>query len=107
MRLPTRWVFSLITLAVLLFALLLLAAGQESGGKSDPHATGKIVVPAGASEVAYCNGCHKQGCPAPHPELVKMTWAAQGRAVLGVQGEVTCGTCHTRGFRHRSDSFLA
>jgi predicted CXXCH cytochrome family protein len=86
---------------------LLLAAAQETRVKTDPHADGKVNLPAGASEVAYCNGCHGTGCPVAHPELVKMNWQANGRTVLGVQGEITCGSCHTRGFRHRSDAFLA
>jgi len=87
--------------------LMMIGAPQGVVGKSDPHAGGKIVVPPGASEVAYCSGCHKQGCPVPHPELVKMDWQASGRVVVGVQGEITCGSCHTRGFRRRSDAFLA
>lgn len=107
MRLPIQGTLPSVLLAVLLTGLLLFAAAQDSGTKADPHATGKIVVPAGASEVAYCISCHKSGCPVPHPELVKMTWTANGRVVLGVHGEITCGSCHTRGFRHRSDAFLA
>jgi predicted CXXCH cytochrome family protein len=107
MRLPQRWTLFGAALAALITGLLLLATAQEPDKKADPHATGKVNLPAGASEVAYCAGCHKTGCPVPHPELVKMTWPAQGRAVLGVQGEITCGSCHTRGFRHRADAFLA
>lgn len=87
-------------------SLLIVAASQESGSPPDPHAAGKILVPAGASEVTYCDACHKTGCPTQHPELVAVTWQPQGRVVLGVRGEVTCGTCHTRGFRHRADAFL-
>jgi predicted CXXCH cytochrome family protein len=87
--------------------LLILAMAQEPAKTADPHAQGKLVPPAGASEVTFCTGCHKTGCTMPHPELVKLTWAAQGRVVLGIQGEITCGSCHTRGFRHRSDAFLA
>jgi predicted CXXCH cytochrome family protein len=88
-------------------ASLLLAVAQGPVTLADPHAAGKINLPAGASEVAYCTSCHRTGCPVPHPELVRQTWAPNGRVVLGVQGEVTCGTCHTRGFRHRADAFLA
>ena len=106
MRLYARWML-ILGLFVLPTAGLLIAAAQETGRKANPHATGKVNLPSGASEVLYCNGCHKQGCPAPHPELVRMRWQANGRAVLGANGEITCGSCHTRGFRHRADAFLA
>jgi len=88
-------------------AVLLAVSGAQQDKSPDPHATGKIVVPVGASEVTYCTGCHQTGCPVAHPELVKLTWQAAGRTVLGTSGEVTCGTCHARGFKHRSDAFLA
>jgi len=107
MRLPIRGTVPAAIIAACLTVLLLLAAAQEPEKKADPHASGKINLPPNTSEVAYCNGCHKTGCPVPHPELVKLTWQAQGRTVLGVQGEITCGSCHTRGFRRRSDAFLA
>jgi len=84
----------------------MVAAAQDSGSKPDPHAQGKVTVPVGASEVTYCKSCHTSGCPTQHPELVKLTWSAQGRVVLGVSGEITCGSCHSRGFRHLSDAFL-
>lgn len=96
-------------MALLLTGLLLFAAAQGNGAKpgADPHAAGRVALPPGASEVVYCDSCHKTGCPVPHPELVKLTWPASGRVMLGVQGEITCGTCHTRGFRHPADAFLA
>ncbi len=106
MRLYARSIL-LLVLCALPCALLVLAAAQESSKKTNPHVAGKVVVPSGSSEIAYCNGCHKEGCPAPHPELVRMDWQATGRVILGVRGEVTCGSCHSRGFRHRSDAFLA
>src|SRR5579884_3039574 len=89
--------------ALCLFTLaLLIGAARGQGGKppADPHASGRINLPPNTSEVAYCGGCHKDGCPTNHPELATLTWPAQGRVVLGVRGETTCGTCHTRGFRH-------
>jgi predicted CXXCH cytochrome family protein len=106
MRLPARWFF-LSTLLALPAIGLLFAAAQDAGSKTNPHAAGKVNLPPGASEVGYCNGCHKEGCPVPHPELVKMNWQAKGRAVLGINGETTCGSCHTRGFRRRSEAFIA
>jgi hypothetical protein len=105
MRFPVQGFLLSLCLALPLIGLL-FAAAQEKGSKTNPHAAGKINLPPG-SEILYCNGCHKQGCPVPHPELVKMSWQAKGRVVLGVQGEITCGSCHTRGFRHRADAFLA
>lgn len=107
MRLPIRWSLPATVLAALATGLLLLAAAQETNGKADPHAAGKVNLPPNTSEVVYCRSCHKTGCPVPHPELVKMNWPPRGRVVLGVVGETTCGTCHSRGFRHRSDAFLA
>jgi hypothetical protein len=107
MRLPIHRAMLAATIAALLTGILILAAAQAPKGNIDPHATGQINLPPGANEVAYCDGCHKTGCLVPHPELVKMTWPANGRVVLGVLSETTCGSCHTRGFRHRTDAFLA
>lgn len=106
MRLSIRWGMSLITLAAIAVGLYVVCAAQDKG-KSDPHASGQVRLPPGASEVVFCDGCHKAGCPAPHPELVKLTWPANGAVRLGVAGEVTCGTCHPLGFRSRSSAFLA
>lgn len=92
-----------------LAAVILIAAAQGRGGKppADPHASGRLIAPPGGDEVAYCDGCHKTGCSVPHPERVKLSWPARGRTVLDAQGAVTCGSCHTRGFRGRADAFLA
>ncbi|HLK57416.1 MAG TPA: cytochrome c3 family protein [Chthonomonadaceae bacterium] len=107
MRLPIRGTLPAVIVAACLTILLLLAAAQEPEKKPDPHASGRIAAPPGADEVTYCNSCHKTGCTVPHPERVKQTWAAQGRVVLDAQGNITCGSCHTHSFRHRSDAFLA
>lgn len=109
MRISKNWRLPMALCAGLLLSVIVLVVAGAQGGpaKADPHAAGKVSVPAGASEVTYCRTCHADGCSVPHPELVRLTWPARGRVVLGVQGEVTCGTCHTRGFRHRSDAFLA
>jgi predicted CXXCH cytochrome family protein len=96
----------LLALPAIGLASALLATAQDAR-KGDPHAAGSVRLPPGASEVVYCTGCHKSGCPAPHPELVKLTWPAQGRVWLGVVGETTCGTCHAPGFRHAADAFRA
>jgi predicted CXXCH cytochrome family protein len=42
----------------------------------------------------------------PHPEHVAVNWPINGRANLA-NGQVTCSSCHTPGFRHRGDAFLA
>ena len=107
MRPPNRWLPVFSTLAAILTGLLIWAVAQPSGAKADPHLAGQVNLPPGVSEVKFCSGCHPAGCPTTHPELVKLTWPAQGRVVLGVVGEVTCGSCHTRGFRRKSDAFLA
>ncbi len=107
MRPPNRWVPVLSGLAALLTGLLFWAAAQPSGAKPDPHLAGQVNLPPNTSEVKFCGTCHPAGCPTTHPELVKLTWAAQGRVVLGIVGEVTCGSCHTRGFRRKSDAYLA
>ncbi|HEV2473311.1 MAG TPA: cytochrome c3 family protein [Chthonomonadales bacterium] len=100
-------------LTLVLFAgawsLVILAAAlaQPPPARTDPHRSGAISLPAGASEVAYCDGCHKTGCPTQHPELTKLAWPASGRVYLGVYGEITCSTCHKPGFRHASDAYRA
>ena len=106
---PTRIRFAVLAvLSLALFAAALLISGaQQLAPMGDPHASGKIVVPPNTSEIAYCMGCHNKGCPLPHPESVTPSWPARGKTVMGVAGEITCGTCHTRGFRHRTDAFLA
>jgi hypothetical protein len=107
MRLGRNCSALLVTHGLLIVLLIVLAAAQPPSSPPDPHASGKIVVPPNTSEIAYCDGCHTKGCPMPHKEGVTLDWAATGRVVLGVNGEITCGTCHTRGFRHASDAFLA
>ena len=109
MHYPARkkYVLALVVLSSLILAILAWADQPGKPGQANPHAEGKISTPAGSSEVAYCSSCHKSGCSVPHPELVKVSWPTKGRVVLGVQGEVTCGSCHTPGFRKRSVAFLA
>jgi len=42
----------------------------------------------------------------PHPEQVAVNWPINGRMNLA-NGSVTCSSCHSPGFRHRGDAFLA
>ncbi len=107
MLLRCNWKLLLLLPGVLTTLLLVIAVAQQLPAPPDPHATGKISVPPNTSEITYCDGCHTKGCPMPHPESVTLGWQAAGKTVLGVKGEITCGTCHTRGFRHASDAFLA
>jgi predicted CXXCH cytochrome family protein len=89
-----------------LFGFGLFRASAQDAPKPDPHPSGSIVAPPGVNEVAYCTKCHTSGCPMPHVEHVPVTWAVQGRVNLA-NGQVTCSSCHTPGFKHRSDAFLA
>jgi predicted CXXCH cytochrome family protein len=86
-------------------ALLILSALAQQKAGPDPHATGKIVA-GNADEVTFCTKCHTSGCTMPHPERVAVTWATDGPTYLA-NGKVTCGSCHSQGFRHRGDAFLA
>ncbi len=88
-------------------ACIAAAGARKPAENANPHAAGSVRVPRGTSEVAYCKGCHPSGCSAPHPELVKMDWAGRGKVVLDDRGEITCGSCHTPGFKSRSEAFLA
>jgi len=100
---------SCIPIAVVSFALLsfgLLDAGAQKTAKANPHQSGQAIVPPGADEVACCSKCHTAGCPMPHAERVKVGWPVNGRVNLA-NGAVTCSSCHTPGFRHRGDAFLA
>lgn len=92
-------------LALIAAALLILSAAAQDKAKPDPHASGQVAS-GGSDEVSYCLKCHTSGCTMPHPERVAVTWATNGRTVLA-GGGVTCGSCHTPGFRHRGDAFLA
>ena len=103
-KLKSRIAVLLLCLAVFVFALF--QAGAQGVAKDNPHPSGRAVVPAGMNEVAYCSKCHTAGCPMPHPERVPVTWPISGRVNLAA-GSVTCSSCHTPGFRHRSDAFLA
>lgn len=42
----------------------------------------------------------------PHAEGVAVKWATRGKVNLQ-NGAVTCSSCHTPGFRRRSEAFLA
>jgi predicted CXXCH cytochrome family protein len=103
----SRWAHVVLFFVVPAAIIASILAAGGAGDQSDPHSTGKLVAPAGANEVAYCDSCHKTGCPAPHPEGVRLTWAARGRTVLDAAGNLTCGSCHTRRFRSRENAFLA
>lgn len=92
------------SLTVFVFAIF-LASAQDTA-KPSPHLNGSIVAPPGSDEVAYCDKCHTAGCPMPHPEHVAVSWQIDGKVPLA-NGQVTCSSCHTTGFRHRADAFLA
>ena len=84
---------------------ILLAQAQDSGGQN-PHLSHPLVAPAGVDEVSFCMKCHTSGCTLPHPERAPVNWQINGKAALA-SGGVTCGSCHSPGFRNRSDAFLA
>jgi len=85
--------------------LAVLTALAQQKAPADPHETGKLVA-GNADEVRYCTKCHTSGCTMPHAEGVAVTWRTDGPAYLA-NGNVTCGSCHSQGFRHRGDAFLA
>ncbi len=89
-----------------IFAVALVLSKAQGAVAADPHAAGKVAAPAGPNEVAYCTKCHANGCPMPHPEHVPVTWQVTAKVNLA-NGAVTCSSCHTPGFKHRSDAFLA
>lgn len=88
------------------FAIALLQSGAQTSAQGNPHLSGRLEVPPGQNEVAFCDKCHTTGCPMPHPEHVPVAWPINGRPNLA-NGQVTCTSCHTPGFRHRADAFLA
>jgi predicted CXXCH cytochrome family protein len=88
------------------FAVALIRSGAQTSTEGNPHLSGRVVAPQGANEVAFCDKCHTTGCPMPHPEHVPVNWPINGRVNLA-NGQVTCSSCHTPGFRHRTDAFLA
>jgi predicted CXXCH cytochrome family protein len=100
----SRYLLPLVCVSLL--AAALVRSGAQAAPATNPHPGGQAIVPAGTSEVKYCTSCHTTGCPMPHPERVPVTWAVLGRVNLA-NGQVTCSSCHTPGFRHRSDAFLA
>lgn len=94
--------------SIILGLALIFSAGAQDKAKPNPHAAGQVKA-AGTDEVKYCMSCHTAGCTMPHPEgprKAAVTWPTNGRTVLA-NGAVTCGSCHTPGFRHRGDAFLA
>lgn len=93
-------------LCLSVFLIALFDAAAQGTAEVNPHQSGQVSVPAGTNEVAYCTKCHSAGCPMPHPERVAVPWPINGRTNLA-GGSVTCSSCHTPGFRHRSDAFLA
>lgn len=91
-------------ITVLMFSLYLAVAQKPAA--PDPHLSGKIQAPVGADEVSYCSKCHVAGCPMPHVEHAQVSWPVHSQVNLA-NGTVTCSTCHTPGFKRRSDAFLA
>jgi predicted CXXCH cytochrome family protein len=94
----------MLCLSVFVFAMF--QASAQDTAKPSPHLGGGIIAPPGIDEVAYCDKCHTTGCPMPHPEHRAVTWPVNGKLTLS-NGMVTCSSCHTPGFRHRTDAFLA
>lgn len=101
-----HWRLGLLGVSLSFLLLALFEASAQGLAKENPHASGKVSVPPGANEVAYCSKCHTAGCPMPHPELVAVNWPTNGRVNLP-GGKVSCNSCHTPGFRRRVDAFLA
>jgi len=86
--------------------LAIVQTAAQTAPLQDPHPSGRVVAPPGTDEVAYCTKCHTSGCPMPHVEHKPVNWPINERLTLA-NGAVTCSSCHTPGFRHRSDAFLA
>jgi len=103
-RIAGRYLVPLSCFAI--FTCALIRSGAQTPPPADPHAKGMVAVPPGTNEVAYCTKCHTAGCPMPHVERVAVNWQVNGRVNLA-NGAVTCSSCHTPGFRHAGDAFLA
>lgn len=96
----------LMVVSVVLMSTALHFATAQQPAPANPHPSGTAIAPPGTDEVAYCSKCHTSGCPMPHVEHAAVVWPVNGRTHLA-NGKVTCSSCHTPGFKRRSDAFLA